>query len=118
MRENRLRAVEYCCPDRVQRVECAGASKAFELPSVEQTRIDPRGEVLDAGERARPLPFFNQGFHRFLTYALERSQSITDGAVLHGEMRVAGVDVGRKALDRAAAHVFDERGQPVSLRHV
>src|SRR5438270_7471512 len=103
MGEDRLGAVEYYCPVWVQRVERARASKALELPPVEQTRVDPRGKVLNVGERPSPLAFLDQGFHRLFTHALECTQGITDGAVLHGEMRVAGVDVGREALDRAAA---------------
>src|SRR3954454_23760262 len=101
MGEDRLRPVEYCCPVRVQRVERATARQAFKLPPIKNSRIDPRREVLDAGEQPYTLPFLDQRFHRFLADPLERAQGITDGAVLHGEMRVARVDVGREAFDGA-----------------
>ena len=41
-------------------VERAGAGEAFELPPVEHARIDPGGEILEAGEGSSPLPLFDQ----------------------------------------------------------
>ena len=92
----------------LMRVERAGAGEAFELAAVEQPRVDARGEILEAGERPAPLALLDQRLHRLLADALERAERIADRAVLDGEMRVAGVDVGRQALDPAAAHVLDE----------
>ena len=100
------------------RVERARAGKAFELPAVEQARIDARGEILEARERPAPFALLDQRLHRLLADALQRAERVADRAVLDREMRVAGVDVGRQALDSAAAHVLDEDRELVGQRHV
>src|SRR6185437_15085313 len=86
-------------------VEGAGAGEALELPSVEQARVNPGREILEAGEMSPAHTFLDQRLHCFFTDALERAQCVADRTILDGEGSAAGVDVRRQAFDAAAPHV-------------
>ena len=51
MGEDGLGRAEHRRAIGLDAVERAGPGEAFELAPVEQPRIDPRGEILEAGER-------------------------------------------------------------------
>src|SRR5205085_4510018 len=78
-------------PVVMDRVERARSGEAFELASVEQPRVDPRREILEALERAVGLAFGDERLHRFLADAFERPERVADRAVLDGEKSVASV---------------------------
>src|SRR4051812_10268680 len=108
MGEDRFRCREARGAVGVDAVERARRGEALQLPAIEQPRIDPRREILEAGEGSALLAFLDQGFHRLLANALERAQGITDGTILNSEISMAGVYVWRQALDAATAHVLDK----------
>ena len=58
--EDRLGGGEHRGPLGLDAVERAGAGEAFELAAVEQPRIDPRGEILEAGERPVAVALLDQ----------------------------------------------------------
>src|SRR6185503_8134062 len=107
MREDRLGGIEHSRPLILEGIEGARSSEALQLPSVQQPWIDPRGEVFEALERAAARPFRDELVHRLLADPLQRAECIANRAILDREMSIAGVDVGWKALDLAAAHVLD-----------
>ena len=86
MGEDRLGRGEDRGAVGLDRVERARAGEAFELAAVEQPRVDPRGEILEACERPAPLALGDQRLHRLLADALERAERIADRAVLDREM--------------------------------
>ncbi len=68
-------------------VERARAGEAFELAAVEQPRVDPVGEIVEAGEGPAALALLDQRFHRLFADALERAERIAHGtAFLDGEV--------------------------------
>ena len=64
----------------LDRVERARAGEAFELAPVEQARIDPRGEIVEAGERPVAFALVDQLLHRPLADALERAERVADAS--------------------------------------
>ena len=115
MGEDRLGRGEDRGAVRRQLVERAAAGQAFDLAPVEQARVDPLGEVVEAGEGAAALALGDQRLHRFLADALQRAERVADRAVLDREVGAAGVDRRRQALDAAAAHVLDEQVPSLSV---
>ena len=78
MGQNGLSRAEHCGAFACQTVESAGGGKTFDLPPVEQPRIDPLGEIVERLERAFRLALLNQGLHSLLADALQRAQSVTN----------------------------------------
>src|SRR5438270_1176946 len=102
MGEDRLRGGEDSRPLRLDAVEGAGGGETLELPPIEQPGIDPRCEILEAGERSAARPLVDKRLHRLLANALQRSERVADAVslspILDGEMGMADVDVRRQAL--------------------
>src|SRR3954447_3286056 len=96
MRENGLGSGEHRCPIRLDAVESTRAGETFELAPIEQARIDPRCEILEALERPSTRPLLHERIHRLLANALKRTQRIADGVsvwpIFDREMGVAGID--------------------------
>src|SRR5258708_30118667 len=101
MGEDRFRCREDRGAVGVDGVECARCGEALELAAVENPRIDPRREVLEAGERPAPLALLDQSFHCLFADALERTERTADSTLLDREESDAGVDVWRQALHAA-----------------
>ena len=116
VREDCLGGGEHRRAIGLDRIEGAGGGEAFELAAVQEPRVDPRGEILEAGEGAATLPLRDQRLHRLLADALERAERVAHRAVFDREEGVAGVDVGRQALDGAAPHILDLMGAPPESR--
>ena len=83
-------------------VEGAAAGEALDLAAVEQPRIDPRGEIVEAAKRTVRRALLDQLLHRLLADALERAERVADGMALavrlDRELGLAGVD--RRAAGR------------------
>src|SRR5690348_2916810 len=116
MGENRLGGGEHGGTVGLNAVEGSSSGQTLELTPVEQPGVDARGEILEAAERTAAFALGDQLLHRLAADALERAQRIANGSIVHCEMRVACVDVGRQALDSAAPHVLDKHRQLVSQR--
>jgi len=116
-RQTIRRAVNRCTVG-LNWIECTASGKALKLTAIEQSRIDPGGEILKALERTAPFALGDQRIHGLFTDALERSERVADGAAFDGEVRMAGVDIRRQAFDSAAADVLDEHAELVGQRHI
>ena len=74
MGENRLGGGVAARRDRARGIERAGGRQAFDLAAVEQARVDPLGEIVEALERSIGRALGDQRFHRFFSDTLERAQ--------------------------------------------
>ena len=72
-----------------ERIERPRRGEAFELAAVEQPRVDPLGEIVEALEGPVGLALGDQRFHRLLADALQRAERVADLAVLDLKSRPA-----------------------------
>ncbi|PAV75002.1 hypothetical protein WR25_20546 [Diploscapter pachys] len=94
---------------RLDRIERPRRGQRFELPLVDQSRIDAIGEVVEALERPRRDPLDDQFLHRAFADGLQRAQCIADREAaflalpdrLHVELGIALNSCGWCAFSQA-----------------
>src|SRR6478736_5455999 len=102
-----IRAGKGACAVLFELVEGAGRGKALDDALVDRARIDPRGEVADAGERLVAARG-DDDLDGLRADALERGERVVDGVVADLEGHVRPVDRRRIDLDAEAQRLGAE----------
>ena len=106
-------------PVVVERIECPGADQRFDGAPVDHALVNAQAEIKQILERPALIARPDQRIDRLLSRALDRPQTVADGAAVdRHEAVLRGIDVRAEQLEPVFQRVVVENLHRVSVVHV
>ena len=107
------------CAVVVERIECPGADQRFDGAPVDHALVNAQAEIKQILERPALIARPDQRIDRLLSRALDRPQTVADGAAVdRHEAVLRGIDVRAEQLEPVFQRVVVENLHRVSVVHV